>query len=152
MLVKQVRMSKVLRGVIEPPVSVFEGFVNRLGGEVITFFRAGLNKAYIKNMVDCSVGLNHFSDAGATFVFWWLDSEGEVESGPSASKERHTVLAAGIIVVATVERVGDAVCLLCPIKIVFLCWFACCQNIVPFSLLGSLLNFGSVIKLSDNLF
>lgn len=37
-LVKQARVDKVLRGVIEQSVSAFDGFVSRLGRELINLF------------------------------------------------------------------------------------------------------------------
>lgn len=54
MLVKQALMDKMLRSVIEQSVSVFDNFVNRLGGDVITWFHFGLEKAYSDNLVDCA--------------------------------------------------------------------------------------------------
>lgn len=69
-LVKQAHMNKVISGIIEQSVSVFDGFVNQLGGDLVNSFRVRLEKAYLENLVKCSVALTHVSGAGATSVYW----------------------------------------------------------------------------------
>lgn len=44
-LVKQARMDEVLHVVIEQSMSVFDSFVNRLGGDLVNLFCNGLEKA-----------------------------------------------------------------------------------------------------------
>lgn len=77
-----------MRLVIEHSVSVFDGFVKRLGGDMVKSFCIGLEKAYSENMVECPVAMTHVSKAGAIIVSWWSESNDEVESGPSTSNGR----------------------------------------------------------------
>lgn len=57
---------KLLRGIIEQSVSVFDGFVHRLCDDLVNSFRSGMEKPYSNNMVEYSVALTHFSEATAT--------------------------------------------------------------------------------------
>lgn len=83
MLVKQSHTDKVLGGVIEQLICVFDFFCNRLGGDWVNPFHAGLEKADSDNLVDCLVALKHVSGASTTSVCWWSDGMAEVEYGAS---------------------------------------------------------------------
>lgn len=87
LLVMKTSVDKVLRGIIEQSVSIFDGFVNRLGSELVNSVRVGFEKAYFDNLVEFLVSLIHFSRVGATSISWRSDSEGDAESGHSSSKE-----------------------------------------------------------------
>lgn len=63
-------MEKVLRDVIYPSVSCFDGFVNRLGGEVVDSSHVRLGIAYSYNLVECPVALIYVSRVSATSVSW----------------------------------------------------------------------------------
>lgn len=68
-------MDRVLRGVMKQSVSVFSGFVNQTGDNLMNKVRIGLEKAYSDNNVECCMPLTHFSGDGATRVF--LQSQGD---------------------------------------------------------------------------
>lgn len=81
-------MVKVLRGVVEQPVSVFDGFVNLLCGDTVNLFRVCLKRAYSDKLVKYPVELTHISGEGTTSVSWRSDREVDNESGPFTSKAR----------------------------------------------------------------
>lgn len=83
MLVKQTCMDKVLRGVIDQSVSVFEGFVNRLCGDLINTCCVSIQKPYSNNLVECAVALTHVPGAGAISMSRPSVNESEIENGPS---------------------------------------------------------------------
>lgn len=85
MLVILVGMYKVLRGDIEPSVSVLDRFVKWLDGDLVNWFHVSLEKAYSDNLVSCPVALTPISKAGATSRSWHSESKGEVEDGPFTS-------------------------------------------------------------------
>lgn len=68
MLVRHACKDKILRGVIEQSVSIYEGSFNWHRGDLVNSFCAGLEKAYSYNMVECTEALTHVSGAGATGV------------------------------------------------------------------------------------
>lgn len=79
-------MDKMLRGIIDLSVSVFDGFVIRLGRDLVNSSRVGCEKAYSDNMAECPVPLTHVSGAGASSVSCRSVSEGEDEDRSCTSK------------------------------------------------------------------
>lgn len=67
-LVKQTRMYKDLRGMVEQSMSVSDGFVSRFGGDLVNAFCVSLEEAYLDNTSECPVALTDVSGAGATSV------------------------------------------------------------------------------------
>lgn len=81
---KQVRMDKAFCDVIKQSLSVFDGFVNRLGGDLVKSFCVGSEKAYSDDTVDFPLVLTHVSGADATIVSERSDGKREDEGGLSA--------------------------------------------------------------------
>lgn len=50
MLLKQARMEKIWHGLIDQLVSVSDGFLNRLGDDIVDSFCIGLEGAYFYNL------------------------------------------------------------------------------------------------------
>lgn len=63
MLVKQARMHKVFRGVIDKSVCVFDGFDCRLDADLLNSSRVVLKSAYSAGLSECHVALTHVSGA-----------------------------------------------------------------------------------------
>lgn len=68
MSVKQASMDRVLRSDIGQLVSIFDAFVNRLGGGLKDLFRICLEKAYSDNLAAFPAALTHVSGSGTTSV------------------------------------------------------------------------------------
>lgn len=88
LLVKQAHIEKVLSGVLEQSVSVFDSFLNLLDGELVSLFRVASDKAYSDDLVGYGVSLTYVPGDGASSMSWRSDTEGEDESSPSSSKWR----------------------------------------------------------------
>lgn len=73
-LVKMACMDRIFCAVVEQYVTVFDGLVNPLGGELVNSLQADLKRVYSDNSVNCPVSLTHVSGASATSVFWRSDS------------------------------------------------------------------------------
>lgn len=87
-LLKHACAENVLRGVSELYVSIFDGFVNRLGGDLENPFRIGSEKAYSDNSIECPASLTQVSKADAAIQSWRADREHEPGSSPSSLEGR----------------------------------------------------------------
>lgn len=85
---KQAFNNKVLGGVVEQSVCIFDGFINPFGCDLMGSIRVRSEKAYCDNLVQCPVPLAHVSVTGATSMSWRSDIEDNSESSLSARKGR----------------------------------------------------------------
>lgn len=104
-------MYKVLRGVIEHSVGVFDDIVNRLGGDFVNLFRAGLEKLYRDTLVEYPVALSHVSGAGTTIIS--CRQTARVKKKKVLPPQRRLVLVVWLLVTVEVERIRVVVSSIC---------------------------------------
>lgn len=78
---KQAGVDRLLGIINEQSVNVFYGFVNLVRGDLKNSARAGLEKAYSDNLIECRVAQTHISAAGATKVSRPSASDHKAEIG-----------------------------------------------------------------------